>query len=268
MLHQVARALPGRLLFTRWSEGRALWDRVVDAAPGLLALCVMPDHLHLLHPVDLRPRLRKALSGHTRWMNHRHRRAGPLMSPLDPPGPLLDDGKIRRNVRYVHLNPCRARIVSDPLAWPLSTHRDMVGLAPFPVVSPRRDAVELHRYVSSDPHVRVEGTDLPHVSVAVPTATQVLHATSAVCRTPLSDLLRRGPARTLYLRAARTLTPERHRAIADGVDVTRWAVLAQRPREDAAVRAVARVVGDPRFPSLGDEDLRSAPGWFRYRSFE
>lgn len=265
MLHQVARALPGRLLFTSWSEGRALWDRVVRAAPGLTALCLMPDHLHLLHEADLREPLAHALSGHTRWLNARRRRAGPLMEPLQAPGPLRDDGKVRRNVRYVHLNPCRAHLVADPLAWPLSTHRDAVGLAAFPVVPVRRDPEGFHRYVSSDPLVRVDGTELPRVTVAVPDATQVLHATSAVTRTPLPDLLRRSPARALYLKAARTLTPESHRTIADGVGLTRWAVLKHRPREDERVRAVARAAGDPRFPPLWDVDLRESRGWLRYR---
>jgi hypothetical protein len=138
MRHLVVRARPGRLLFVTWSEGRALWDRVVGAAPGLAALVLMPDHLHLLHAADVRIALARALSGYTRWLARRRGPRGPLIRPIEAPEPLRDDGKIRRNVRYVHLNPCRGNLVRDPLAWPLSTHRDAVGLAPFPAVPSTR----------------------------------------------------------------------------------------------------------------------------------
>ena len=47
--------------------------------------------------------------------------------------------------------------------------------------------------------------------------------------------------------------------------VTRWAVLEARAREDARVKAIARVVGDDRFPPLLDGDLRTLPAWRRYR---
>jgi hypothetical protein len=269
MLHIVVRALRGRrLLFTTWSEGRELWDRVVRAAPGLTALCLMPDHFHLLHAADVRDALAHAMSGYARWLNAQRRTSGPLIEPIPPPGPLRDGGKVRRNVRYVHLNPCRGHLVADPLAWPLSTHRDMVGLAAFPVVPVRRDATDFHTYVSSDPAVRVTGTELPLVSVPVPSASQVLHATSALARTPMPALLQRGQARSLYLRAARTLSPDSHRVIGDAVGVAREAVQVQPAKEDARVRAVARAVGDSRFPPLWDLDLRLQPSWARYRELE
>lgn len=266
MLHYAPRALPGRLLFVDWFEAAALWACVVRAAPGLRALCLMPDHFHLLHDdAELRLRLAAALSGYTRWLNGRRGPGGALFRPLEEPDRALEGDKQRRSVRYVHLNPCRARLVADPLAWPFSTHRDAVGMAAFPVVARRTDAPGFHRYVSSDPTVNVDGTELPTVSVAVPDAGQVLYATSAVTRTPMRALSERGPARDLYLRAARTLTPTPHREIARAVGVSRHSVLRARPREDGAVRAIARAVADPRFAPLFPVDLRDRPGWFRYR---
>ena len=265
MLHHTARALPERLLFTSWIEAAVLWDCVVRAAPGLQALCLMPDHLHLLHEADLRLRLAAALSGYTRWLNRRRGPGGPLLRPLEAPDRALEGDKQRRSIRYVHLNPCRARLVADPLAWPFSTHRDAVGMAAFPVVPRRSDAPGFHRYVSSDPTVHVDGTELPTISVAVPDAGQVLHATSAVARAPVLALSAHGRARALFVRAARTLTPASHGEIAEAVGVHRKTVLRARPGEDATIRTIARAVADPRFPPLFDADLRSLLAWSRYR---
>jgi len=40
--------------------------------------------------------------------------------------------------------------VPDPLAWPLSTHRDLVGHSFRPVARRRRNPHDVHRYVQSD----------------------------------------------------------------------------------------------------------------------
>lgn len=60
-----------------------------------------------------------------RWRNHLEGVSGRLVRPLPPAEAVPEGPKRRRSVRYVHLNPCRARLVADPLAWPLSTHRDV-----------------------------------------------------------------------------------------------------------------------------------------------
>lgn len=197
MLHHTVRARPERLLFVTWTEARALWDRLVAAAPGLQALCLMPDHLHLLHERDVRVPLGAALSGYARWLAHRREPGGPLVLPQAPPDRALQGDKQLRSVRYVHLNPCRARLVTDLLAWPFSTHRDAVGLAAFPVVRRQADPAAFHRYVSADPTVNVEGTELPSPSVHVPDAGAVLAAVSALTRRTVDGLDRRGPERTL-----------------------------------------------------------------------
>lgn len=264
MLHHVGKAKKGRVLFFSWSEARSLWDRLVLAAPGLIALVLMPDHFHLLHAVDVRLRLAHALSGYTRWLNGRRDSQGPLVDPLPAPERITGSDKERRQVRYLHLNPTRARLCNDPLGWPFSTHRDAVGLAPFPVIPAHRDPVGFHAYVSGDPTVRVEGTELPAMSLAVPDVASVLHAVSAVTRTPLLGLRDRGAARSLAIRAARTLTPAVHGEIARVVGVSRWTVVHSPVGEDARVRAVARAAGDPRFAPLWDDDLRTHPTWRWY----
>jgi hypothetical protein len=46
--------------------------------------------------------------------------------------------KLARQVRYIVLNPCRDRIVGDPLSWMWSTQRDVMGATVQPWVT--RDA--------------------------------------------------------------------------------------------------------------------------------
>lgn len=52
-------------------------------------------------------------------------------------------------------------MVTDPLSWAFSTHRDACGLALDPVRKRVPDVHRFHRYVSADPTVAVDGTLLP-----------------------------------------------------------------------------------------------------------
>lgn len=265
MHHLVAHAVPRTLLFRTWTEGRALWERVVTALPGLHALVLMPDHLHLLHAQDVRLPLGAALSGYVRWRNHRRGEHGPGVVPLPPAEPLVDEDKVRRSVRYVALNPCRARLVDDPLAWPLSAYRDALGLALDPVRRAVPDPHSLHAYVSADPTVNPNGTDLPLPRVDLPSPSLVADAVSALARVPLAALRRRGRPRALYLRAAKTLCDAPAAAIAAEAACGPVGIQRARAGLDDDVRLVARVAGDPRFAGLPDGDLLRQPAWYRYR---
>lgn len=271
MFHLVARAVKGRLLFRNHRAAQALWRHVVDACPGLVALCLMPDHLHLQHPRDVRVSLGAALSGYARWRNARVGRSGPLFETLPEAEPLVDEQKIRRSIRYILLNPCRAGLVRDPLEWAWSTHRDSVGLTAWPACAPARDPSSFHAYVSSDPTVAVDGTLLPYGDArfgAGPPLDLVLEATSALTRTPVSLLVQRGPARSLLLRAARTLTEATTSEVAARIVLDPRTVRRAPSSSDALTRRIERVLGDRRFPLLDDRDLGLDPRWGKYRHRE
>ncbi len=251
MFHLVAGSIADRVLFHHWGEARWLWDGILEAIPDPVALALMPDHVHMIHRRDVRERLAAALAGFTRVRNHARKERGPLFAPLPPAEELVTADKISRQIRYVHLNPCRDHLVGDPLTWPFSTHRDACGLA-VPRVVPRvNDPDRFHRHVSSDPDCRVDGTDLPAWTGQVCTPHDVLRAVSAVTRATRSMIIRRGPARALYLRAAGelcpTISPE---TIGRLVGVKRHAVARASSVVDPNVRIVATVVGDPRFRPL------------------
>jgi REP element-mobilizing transposase RayT len=251
VFHLVARTLGRRPLFHDWHEGAALWLRATAAVPGLAAFVLMPDHLHLVHPHDVRLRLAAALGDHVRWMHARRGTHGRWLEPLPPAEPLVDATKARRTVRYVHLNPCRAHLAVDPLAWPFSTHRDRLGCAARPVLPQARDPEAFHRYVSSDPSVDPTGTPLPARALATRDLERLAEAVSSAARTPLGDLRARGPARTLFLSSAATLAPEvpRHE-VAAWAGVSRHAAWRAARCPPGPVDAVARCLGDDRLRAL------------------
>jgi hypothetical protein len=130
----------------------------------------MPDHVHLIVPARDggadRQRLARVLAALSRRCQ--------LQTKWEAaPAVLIPDAKhLRRQIRYVHLNATRDRLVDDPLAWLYSTHRGIAGAEVDPWVSPARLAAalgapeaefpeRLHAYVSGDPSVMPEGTPFP-----------------------------------------------------------------------------------------------------------
>jgi len=235
MFHVIARSAEHQLVFRTWGEARRLWDTI----------------------------LRGALSGFVRWRNHRRGERRDVFLKLHDPKVLVDDAYVRTCIRYVHLNPCKPKLAADPLAWPFVTHRDACGLAFPPAVVPVQDVRRFHRSVSTDKHVSVLGTELPAGMIEARDAQQVLAAVSAVTRTPLAALRIRGPARILYIQAARELCPRATAAeIGEPVQAHPNTVLSAAERSPG-IDVVRRVLGDPRFALLDDRRLRWPDKWYR-----
>jgi hypothetical protein len=266
MLQMVARTVGGRALFRTWCEARVLWDFVVRSTPGLVALVLMPNHLHLVHPTDVRRRLAAGLGAYVRWRHARWGGSGQVLERMPDPRPLDDAQKLRRYIKYTHLNPSRAYLIKDPLLWPFSTHRDACGLAEPSAIPRAPDVVRFHRQVSSDPFVTPEGrgTEFPITKVEVDDPLLVLHAVSAVTRTCLDEMEHRGGPRTLYLRAARELCPgASFRQIGSLVNAGERTAQRAAKKQDSRIQMVARAVSDPRFPPLTDVPLRWENPYYR-----
>ncbi len=273
MFHHVARAERNSVLFRTHHEAAALWRSLTDGFPELTACCLMPDHVHLLLPhSDEEGRFGRVKSGFARWRNAHRGVSGAVWAPSPAPERVTDDDKQRRAERYVHLNPCRRRLVDDPLSWPWSTHRDRVGLAAPPVVPPSRDPERFHHYVSGDPTVAVEGTPLPTVRGGAFGWQDVLDAVGNICRDVDLDLSKRGPVRSLIVQTAWAFGVGSRAELARlvGVDLATAHRLVARapPRYDpgpGAFGACFRAVGDPRFGALPTGDLRRLRRWEGYR---
>lgn len=268
MVHLTARALPGTLLIHDWTEALELWRRLVRAFPDARAICVMPNHVHVLAPDDhARRRLSGVMSGFARWRGHHRAQDAACWQPQPAVEPMSDESHERRMIRYILLNPCRGGLVADPLAWPLSLHRDLVGLGdPARRV---RDPEAHHRYVSSDPTVGVEGTDLPVLSPGRASLAAVEAAVGAVLRLPSADVKQR--ARRWLVRAAWARENVDVPTLTAWLGVTRSAIyklLGEPPtpktiRANPTLYAINRVIGDPRFGPLVDRGPRTT--WSQWR---
>ncbi len=263
-VHHLMTAVRGTFLFHDHVEAAELWHRLRLRLPGALAACLMPDHVHLLLAQEARADIGDVASGYARWRNARWLRSGPVFAPQPAPETVQAGLKTRRHVRYIHLNPCRGGLVGDPLAWPWSTHRDRLGLALVPWGRRHPDPEALHRYVSSDPAARVDGTPLPWGVLEVPTAAQVETAVTETLRVPFDQLGRRGRARSLWLRGLRALTPLSSSEIARVVGVQPRAVRNVPQQGNADTRLLRRLLGDDRFAGLLDTDLRHDEAVRRY----
>lgn len=192
-----------------------LWPRLREAFPLALAACLMPDHPHVVSPLDdpeeAQKRLNRLLGQLARRIDVRQ------LGRASVPQRIEDRPKLLRDVRYVALNPPRARLVDDPLSWLFSTHRDVVGATCDPWVDadrlasalgrPRRGFVEwYHKYVSSDPSVAVDGTRLPTSIAPTDVATRPLatiaRAVAAALRVRPSAIRRASAARRHFIALA------------------------------------------------------------------
>ncbi len=250
LLHHVARMEDDRFSLREWVEYRALWDRIVAQVPGFRALAIMPNHVHGLHHQDVRLELAIAVSGFAHWRHALYGTSGAVWERLPPPEPVTDGEKTARNIRYLHLNPCRGRLVNDPLAAPFTTHRDATGLTLDPIRKKVRDIAKFHRYVSNDATVRIGGTNLPVAPTRAATLREVEAAVSSLLRQPVAVLRQRGSARDLLIHAARALTLATRAEIATWLEVSERTVQRAPSALRGAVLAVAAVVGDPRFAAL------------------
>lgn len=267
MVHIVLRARDGSLLFHTWGEAAELWSRLVSAFPGVLAMVLMPDHVHLVLASNQNQRLAQVASGYARWRNHRRGESGPVFAPRPEAVEIPDALHLQRTIRYIHLNPCRAGLVDDPLEWPFSTHRDAVGLAWPPVRRIERDPVRFHSYVSGDPTVSVEGTSLPWGSGRLATVEAAIDAVSAVTRSPRWPLVgARSKARSECIAVCRAVTGATGPEIAAAFGVGRSAVSQAGEPPTLLRKIVERVWDDARFEALDCLDLRLRRRWSRYRS--
>lgn len=262
MFHHVARARAGQLLFTDWQEGLSLWRCVLRAVPGPVALCVMPNHVHLLARTPVSRRLGVGLGAFAMGWNARHGCKGPLFA-RSACTEAVERTKQRRVHRYVNLNPCRAGLVRDPLSWPLSTLLDEVGLADDPARQRVDDVHGHYAYTVADDRVRAGG--LPVADGGDVAVERLLRAVSHAARVPLWEVTaRQGRARTLAILAARTLNGWGVRETARQLGVARSTVGDVEIVADRGVDRVARLAASTATDGLDDLVLRRAIAQSRY----
>ncbi len=97
----------------------------------LYAYCLMPNHIHLLverRKVAIGRVMHRLLTGYSRYYNKRYGRVGHLFQSRYKGILCQSDQYLAELVRYIHLNPVRAKIVRTPEAYPYSSHLAYIGL--------------------------------------------------------------------------------------------------------------------------------------------
>ena len=118
--HVMARGIERRELFRSDLDREDFVSRVAKVAPesgaAIYAWSLMPNHFHLLvrsGPAGLSTFMRRLMTGYAGAYNRRHRRSGHLFQNRYK-SILVEDGPyLLELVRYIHLNPLRARLVGN-----------------------------------------------------------------------------------------------------------------------------------------------------------
>jgi putative transposase len=112
---------------------KRLGDVLIEAETPIYAWALMPNHLHLLLKTGLTPiatLMRRLLTGYAVYFNHRHRRHGHLFQNRYKSILCQEQPYFQELLRYIHLNPLRAKLVKDTKAlerYPYSGHGAVVG---------------------------------------------------------------------------------------------------------------------------------------------
>ncbi len=111
------------------------------AEQGALTVCawaLLPNHAHLLVRTGSRPlarSMRSLLTGYAGAFNRRHRRVGHLFQNRYKSIVVEEEPYLLELVRYLHLNPLRAKVVADRRAldrYPWTGHSALLGAVPRP----------------------------------------------------------------------------------------------------------------------------------------
>ncbi len=99
----------------------------------IYAFCLMPNHFHLLVKTLALPLsvfMRRLLTGYSVYFNKRHKRVGRLFQNRYKSFVVDEESYLLELIRYIHLNPIRAKIIDDLSTldtWPFSGHATLMG---------------------------------------------------------------------------------------------------------------------------------------------
>ncbi len=92
----------------------------------LHGFCLMSNHVHLLLEENAAPIgvvMHRLNTSYARWFNNRYQRCGHLFQNRFRSEPVMDDAYFAIALRYIHLNPVKAGLVSRPEKFLWSSYR-------------------------------------------------------------------------------------------------------------------------------------------------
>ena len=228
----------------------------------------MPDHVHvLIHDETVRTDTDRFLKAQ-RLKGFLTRLTGDVWHPASPPTAIPKIQHLKRQVRYVHLNPCRESYCRDPIEWEWSTHRDYLGATaqPWPDVDkalrklgfgPGPAALSgFHQYISSDPSVAVGGTAIPQSVLSKPSPGYLADlktgeiAAALALRSPSRSFSAKGAARTLVMGTLSRRFQIKKTTVAQHFGISRSALskaATNHQQEMSLAAAITILLSDGRF---------------------
>ena len=115
--HVIVRGIERRRIFKGDADKLSFIDRLANLIPETQTKCyawvLMDNHAHLLlrsGPAGLALLMRRLLTGHAVYFNRRYRRHGQLFQNRYKSIICQEDTYLKELVRYIHLNPLRAKM--------------------------------------------------------------------------------------------------------------------------------------------------------------
>jgi REP element-mobilizing transposase RayT len=137
--HIIVRGIERRRIFSddqdRDNFVKRLGDIITDTETFCFGWALIPNHLHLLlrtGKTSLSTVMRRLLTGYAVYYNLRHRRHGQLFQNRFKSILCQEDTYLLELVRYIHLNPLRAKLVRDQKEldkYPYSGHSAIMAKA-------------------------------------------------------------------------------------------------------------------------------------------
>lgn len=96
----------------------------------IFAYCLMPNHFHLLIKTpqpNLSLGMRDLNSNYTSRFNARHKRVGHLFQGRYKSIIVDENSYLHELIRYIALNPVKAKLVQNPKDWIWSSHRELLS---------------------------------------------------------------------------------------------------------------------------------------------
>ncbi len=135
--HIIVRGIEQRNIFKSNRDRdqfiRRLSDILTETETPIYAWALIPNHVHLLLKTGLTPVatiMSRLLTGYAGYFNRRHRRHGHLFQNRYKSILCQEEPYFRELVRYIHLNPLRAKLVKEMKAldkYPYSGHSAVLG---------------------------------------------------------------------------------------------------------------------------------------------
>lgn len=135
--HVMVRGIERRKIFRDNEDRENFIGRLSTLIPETKTQCYawafMPNHTHFLFrsgPSGISVFMRRLLTGYAVYFNRRHRRHGQLFQNRYKSVICQEDTYLQELVRYIHLNPLRAKIIQnmDELdKYPYSGHSAVMG---------------------------------------------------------------------------------------------------------------------------------------------